>query len=1466
MKKKSRNYFSKIPKVLIVFVMIFTTINFQGIKNSKALSLEYQAMSASVVSAEISNIWGKGHSAYKLKMGGEFGFCLDLGKSFKGGNYYDRSTWSGLGSSSTMVRKAMNWYYSGESGDAKDIRYWTAQIVIWGVMEGKITDPYDDFLDVFDELVKVFKAVYGEELPSSTAQSIGEACRDISQSSTDGDFYLYSYTAGYQRIATNAKGYKPEAALRKTEATKSYSVTEQIQLNINKTDEDTNNGLSDTEFDFYRDSIKIATVKTNIQGKASYTYKKTHTQSATSSATYCENYNQLSPANKDLVGAVDFTSQSSAQAEADKQALSKAKDLVQALLNEEHEYKAIETKTKTEYYLNGDNNSITKDYASNDGMGSITFSMTNKRQLATINLTKMDSETSNKVDTAIYGLYANKPIVHPDGHTGVLFNAGDLVATFPATDTNGNSQLTNQYLGSYYIEEITAPYGYLKSKEKYYITLSYAGQNVQVVDNSTTVNDKVQRASLEFQKDDRELVGGKDKNIFDNNNDGAQGDATRVGAVYGLYAEDPIVHADGSTDVVTYNQTKNSINEIKLTKGTDLSVKNVKATANTLLATAKTDKNGQIQFEHLYNGKYYVKEIEPSEGYLLDTTIYHFDLRYTNQNETVIKKTGQVLETVKKQAFEILKVGHVSGSSMVVPPLKDVEFTVKLESDVQRLGWDNAPIYDVLITDKDGRDTSIELPFGLYHVKETKSAHDYDTCDDFYVTIDEDSRTPQSFSNKVIVDEAFSALIKAVKKDSETGKQVALPNTKFKIKALTDVTVDGKKFSAGEYIGYWNWNILDGFYTDTWKTNEDGYVIINEKLSAGEYQLEEINAPYGYILDTTPVKFRVTNSVMIETGKDDRTPIITVYKEDAPVKGQINLTKMGEVLTDYRDGKFIYEERGLPNAEYNVLAKEPIYDPANDGTILFNAGEVVDTIKTNADGKGTSKKLPLGIYELEETKAPYGMVLNKEKKTVILEYEDENTEVVFDNATYINERQKIEIIVSKQDTDTNEFINGMEATLYANRDIYNYDGEVIVKAGSKLESVVTEKDGKAIFTLDLPLDITPEFAVMPLSDVYDDDNEFSQMIIDGVKLIGNPNSLYVVKETKNPNGYEPIAINYYVQPTYTTQDESTLKFMTNFYNDKTEVEISKVDKTTGKQLPNAHLQVIDPLTKKVVAETITTNETWVIRGLTWGKEYILREEIAPNGYLKSNEIKFTVGKDVKVVMEDEPFINVEKLDKDTNEFIADTELVIIDAQTKEVVKEITTKNKAEMITGLIVGKEYIIKEVNPSKGYYLNEEEMKFIAEAGMTVQFYNNPILTDIQVNKVDDKTLKPITSFPFEFTMYADKECTIVLDVAYSDTNTGTATFKKVRPNQTVYIKETKAPKGYKLSPEVKEIVLDDNLEGFGDIHSFIYKNSLLPVTIINNQAVETKDSTLMIENIILALSAMALIVIARKKRKED
>ena len=1429
MKQKPKIITNKLLKLFLVLLMIFSCVNHNTIQNVNAVTLGYQSESGLEKSVTIDDLWGDSSShTYKLKIGGEYGFCLDMGQRFSGGKYYDRNSWSGV-TQSTTVKKIMNWFYDSYQ---TDYHFWLAQTAIWGIQKGKITNPYDDFQKIWTELDKVYNALHGTPAPGD---SVGPDCRDMMNSSSEGEFYIYTYETGYQRVASNVRGMQPTYSRDKVDSTKSYSTTDQIALNINKTDVDTGAGLGNVEFELYRDNSKITTVRTNNEGKVSYTFEKEYSNTGTASAIYCNNYDELSPKNKELIGEVNYTSRTAAQNAADKEALAKAKAEVQKLLDEKHTYKAVETKTKNAYYLDSNNNTWTKEYASGDGSGSVSFSITNKRQLGTINITKLDSETNNLVDQAIYGLYAKNPIIHPDGHTGTLYAKDELVATFPATATNGKATLNNLYLGDYYVKEINAPDGYVLNTKKYDVILSYAGQEVSITDESVTVDDKVQRGQLNFVKEDRELNNGsKDENIFDNNHDGAQGDATLQNATYGIYALEPIVHADGTTGVVQYNDIDGSIHQLKATKGTDLKVMNTKSNANTLLATIKTDANGEFGFANLYNGKYYVKEIEPSDGYLLDTTQYNVDISYTNENQSVVIKSQTVLETVKKQAFEVLKVGHVSGSSGVVPPLKGVEFTVKLESDVMRLGWDNAPTYDILVTDEKGRARSIDLPSGTYRVRETKTPLDYATADDFFVTITEDSREPQEFTN-IIVDEMFSALVKAVKLDEETGKTIHLPDTTFKIKALTDVTVDGKKFSAGEYIGYWNWNILDGFYTDTWKTNEDGYVIINEKLSAGEYQLEEIHAPYGYILDETPIKFKVTNANMYETSdKDNKIPIITVHKSDVPVKGQVEIYKKGEVLTGYdKDKGFIYEERYLPDMEVGIYAEEDILDPSNDGTILYQKDELIETLITGESGKVVSSKLPLGKYYSKEIKAPNGFVLSDEIIHFELEYADENTSIIFESIGFVNERQKVNLSLLKKDTDDEVLLEGGEFDFIANEDITNVDGDVIVEKGTVLSHVITNEDGKATVDLDLPLD-----------------------------------SEFVFVETKAPYGYILDEIPIEVTTSYAGQDIDVLEISKEKVNEKARgnIQIRKVDSfDTSKVMKDVEFNISrnEDMSNIIATAKTDENSITIFEDMEVGTYYI-QEAKQIDGYVLNDHIYkveiTTNGELITVEIDNKPTeMEFSKVDETGANELEGAEVSIIDPETNEIVEMWVSGKEPHKITYLVEGKEYIFKEDKAPLGYNV-AEEIKFVAGEGKTVTMQDDLILTDIQVNKVDAQTNEAIVSKDFEFTMYADKELTQVLDVVHANTEDGTATFKDVKPLQTVYIKETKAPVGYKLSTEVKEIKLNDELDGYGDIHSFVYMNSLLPVVVV-----KTNDTSSIAMFSVLVLAGLSGTVYLKRKKKE-
>lgn len=1313
MKRRLKRLFFKSIKMALSLLMVFTTINLAGIQNVSAADLlpeatmSYSGTTGIQVDLSSAGVNKTGY-IYNMNLNNGQAFCLDAGYHARKGQYARTTTVTGSIRNRIwnycLNDESFNHYFNGTPGSWSNGTRAVAQGMLWAYEEGVGED------NAAEIICKVWA-----EVDPGTLTTAGEYAKGVAKSwwnamksySSSGTLYIYSYgKSDNQRLITSKPGVKPVILYDEVNSNKTYSITENVLLAINKTDVDTNNGLEGTIFDLYRDNVKVTTVTTDGNGKASYTFSNTFVKSASSSKEYISNYGTLSISNQQIAdqsGA--YISKSDAQAAADAEALAKAKAEVEALTGQNHHYVAIEVGTRNYYYLEP-NVTLSKDVAGN---GDINFDLTNEVQRGSITLNKVDKNLNNHSD---------------------------------------------------------------------------------------------------------------DRNIFDANNDGAEGDATISGATYGLYAAETINHPDGKSGIVTYNST-GGINQIILTKGTNFDVKNVAANAGTLLATAKTDENGELQFDHLYAGKYYIKEIESSEGYLLDETQYDIDLTASNDVK-VITKNATSQEQVKKQAFDLYKAGHVPGTSTNAKPLAGVEFTVKLESDVQRMGWDNAPVYDVLTTDENGQASSIELPYGTYRVRETKPAVDYNTAEDFFVTISEDSRIHQSFTNNVIIDETFQAMIKAVKLDKETGKQVQLPNAEFKIKALTDCYVDGKKFNAGEYIGYWNWNIFDGFYTDSWKTNDQGYVLINEKLSAGEYQLEEIHAPYGYVLDDEPIQFTVTNQNMYELADDGKTPIITVVKSDVSVKGQITVYKKGEVLTDFVDGQFIYEERYLPGMKVGIYAKEDILDPSNDGTILYAKDTLIETLTTDDNGKAISSKLPLGQYYSKEIEAPNGYILNDEIKTFTLEYANENVELVFDEDTYTNDRQTVRVYVSKQDSDNLEYLKGMEASIFANRDIYNYDGEVIVNAGTKLQTVTTGENGTALFMLDLPNDLTPAYATMPIDDVDDDlDSGFSNNVIDGVKLVGNPNSLFVVKETKAPDGYVPIEMNVYIDTTYTNQNQSVLEFEAAFQNDITVTEISKVDATNGEQLSNAHLQIIDPETNEVVEETVTTDEVWVVKGLIYGKEYVLRETLAPKGYAISNEVTFTVGANEKVEMKDELLTKFSKQNVGGEEIEGAT-IVVKDEEGNVVDQWTSTKNPHEIV-GLENGKTYTMHEEVAANGY-IKANDIKFVAGAE------NNHItMIDKQVivSKID-QTNKFVSGAKMQ-----------VLDATTKAVVEEWITDGKVHPlnnvelGKTYILHEVEAPDNYILAEDI-EFTVNDNKEN--QIITMV--DTRLDKVAISKKDVTTKD----------------------------
>lgn len=1167
---------------------------------------------------------------YNMRIDGNTGFCLDLG--MRAYNIKMARVQTVTGSvlngiwNYALNDELLNHYLEATPGVWSNNNRAAAQALFWAYEEGVSVQTAGIMLRQVISSIWSGIGAAPDWLLEEWAQ------KGFEYSDRSGTLYIYdSGKSNFQRIITSSSGTLPPIRYNDVDSTKPAKTTDEIEIEIEKSDVETGKALKDVQFEIYRDNVLLDTITTDDNGHASYTFSKDLSVTATSSKKkYCSNYDELSILNQQQITC--YTSKAKAQAAADEEALKLAEEALQKLLDEKHSYKIVETLTREEYYLNPDSKTFSKNYASGDGSGNVSFTVTNHRQTGSISLVKFDSETGNTVSDAVYELHAGEPIYHPDGKTGLLYDTYDLVGTFPNTDNEGKSKLNDLYLGKYYVLEKTAPKDYVADKTRYDVVLSYAGQDVEVVTNEVFVENTIQRGKITISKADKELHAEEaDASVVDFDKDNAQGDATLEGAIYGLYAKKDIVHPDRKTGIITYNSKTDDINEIQLTKGTNLVVNEVDAKAGTLIATASTDKNGEIEFSHLFLGEYYVKEISPSEGYLLDDSVYNITLDYAGQEEPISYEKETVFEQVKKQPFELYKGGHTANTSTNATPLEDVHFEVKLESDIQSLITQGktleeakklAPLYDELITDIQGKATSIELPYGTYRVMETVPSKDYSTAEDFFVTVSQDSREPQDYSNNVIIDEVFTAYLKLIKKDIETGKTVLLKDTTFKIRALSDVTFNGKKFKAGDYIEYFVWDISEGFWKDTWTTDDTGTVLLNEKLSAGSYELCEISSPYGYLLGDEPVPFTITNEADMETAPDGN-PIITAIKYNLSVKGKIEVEKTGEVLTgtttdENGNIQFTYSEAGVTGAEFVIVADEDIYSADNQKDIIYHKDDTVETIST-FNGHAESGELPLGKYRVYEKTAGDGYVLNTEVQYAELTYEDMYTSLVFDSVSYKNERQKYELNVSKQDFETKEYLRGATFGLYAMEDIYAYvpltpklTTSPLIEKGTLIETAVTDASGQVLFNADLP--------------VY----------------YG-----FEVRELKAPKGYASTDYVHSFRTEYTTQDEEVIRYEATFENEITKIEVSKKDITNDEEIAGAFLVVYCKEDNEII-ETWTSGDDGynedgtikphLIKGLEVGKTYNLEEIIAPYGYAYANEIEFTVldtGEIQKVEMKDE---------------------------------------------------------------------------------------------------------------------------------------------------------------------------------------------------------------------------------------
>lgn len=658
-------------------------------------------------------------------------------------------------------------------------------------------------------------------------------------------------------------------------------------------------------------------------------------------------------------------------------------------------------------------------------------------------------------------------------------------------------------------------------------------------------------------------------------------------------------------------------------------------------------------------------------------------------------------------------------------------------------------------------------------------------------------------------------------------------------------------------------------------TVANGEITVND-LTIGDYTITEKTAPNGYLVNVAPFKTTVVAGQTAETTITDEAPTgkISIKKSDS--KGNIQ------------------GEASLEGAEYTVYGPD---------------GQEVGKITTDKDGNGSLENLVLGTYTVKETKAPEAYDLDWNTYTVELTYKDQNTAIILGNVDSKENVKTGKIEIKKTDTEGNPLKSG-EFGIYANADMYI--GDTLYKKGQLVVSIKTDDSGVArsgdlpygsyyVKEISAPTQETGNSHNFVLSDdtqyvkingknktdtvtfvdkkvtaskttitgtdeikgavmtVTDNDGK----VIDTWTSDGNPHSIkglhegseYTLTETTAPKGYvKAESIKFTVS---TDKKDQTLVM-----KDK-QVTVTKTDITGTQEVPGATLTVKD--------EDGNTVDTWVsgdkehyVSGLEEGKTYTLIEETAPEGYVRADEITFTVTKE-KVDQEVNMFdaqVKVTKTDALTGDAVKGAEFTVFD-KDGNIVDKWTTDGTAHAVSGLDAGCEYVLKETKTPEGYMTAPDRTLVVSgEQNMDVEIKEQPVLTDIEVQKVDAQTKKVIRSKDFEFTMYSDAECKNAITTVSADKNAGTATFKNLRYG-TYYIKETKAPTGYLLSKEVKKVVVDDKLENVGKTYSFIYQDTPMPTT-----GVKTGDGTDIqkftaltgISGIVLLL---CVILILRKKK---
>lgn len=1175
---------------------------------------------------------------YTMSMGGKKAFCADCGKHMSSSTVLSYVSEV----NTTYIKKAMA--YADNGG-----YYPFSQFYIWaggnkenyckGYAQFNYSMMHQDLS--YDQIAALTNA---NASYASLYKEAEKSYDSISNTSTSG-VHVYMYSNGnssYQRIYALYRDELPPTPIdppgptptddpvyADVSADAEAYVDANVSLNVVKKDNVTGQGLAGAVFNFFLDGGYEGSGTTDGNGNVSFSFTTSYYGAASSSKTYCTNYGSLTDDKKATVST--YTSYDAAYNAAYNEAYTKALNAANAAKNStSHNYSATEVTARNGYYLNPGNTTVGQSAA---GDASLNLSLANVRTTGSITITKEDSETGAiaqgdaTLSGAVYGLYARSNIVHPDGHTGILYTAGSLVATFPPTDANRQARLDNLYLGNYYVKEITPSTGYLLDTKEYDVAVTYEGQDVPNVVRTSTVTEDVIKGNIRLVKHLQEKdpsaasrpqvpeVGAEFDIILKSSGvtyahivTDADGFAQANMLPYGNYIVRQTKGKEGYSFITdfevfiraherTYSYILENLDytsqlqvlkkdaetgELVKVAGAKFEIYNEagKKIVQTVLYPTKydisvfeTDESGMLELpQWLGSGNYTLIEVQAPEGYILNPDPIPFKVfrEYEEKDKWGDSVIRVVCEDVSvKGIIDVTKVAPVltayeDGKFIYTEErVRDVRFQIIAAEDIYRADrqtdaegnlitlYKKGDIVETLVTDPLGEASSMELPLGKYKVKEIYVPGGiYLDQEEIEVELKyEDDRTEIVFSPADFYDQRQEIEIGAFKYDTKTNK--AIPGVEITIYANRDIL---------DYYG--NVLVKKGDAIRSIVTDNDGKADFGKDLPLNAYAAEgddpDVEEPMYYMKETKfPVGYLPEdNTYFIYSSTPDMT--VQFVKENVNVSnvhvdGIIKVTKTAPVLTGYdENGRFVYTDERIHDVKFQIIAAEDIYradcDLTEDGELIpiYKKDEVIQVLTTDKDGYAETAKLPLGKYRVKEIYVPGGIYLDQEEINVELKYADDDTEIVYENADFYDRRQQIEVSVYKYDKLTDKAIGGVEVSLYANRDILDYYGNLLVQKGTLIRKGITDNAGRYVFSTDIPLNAYAR--EQEKTDSEDKDEE---------------EPMYYLIESKFPDGYIPNDIVYYIDsrtPKMTVRNTSE---NVDISNDPLQAEL-EVDKSAPK--------------------------------------------------------------------------------------------------------------------------------------------------------------------------------------------------------------------------------------------------------------------------------------------------------------